>query len=712
MNKAFAKIFSIVLAVVMITGTLPIGRMIYADTTESTGVEETAGQSEETAAETKAKPSEESKETSKQTEPSAETETTESETKEVEPSETTKAAEPSETVVPSEKETAPIAQETEPTAQTAKRKAVNDSFAYIQITTPPTKTKYKAGEYLDISGMVVTAVFLDGPSRTIPMKDYVKGASSIFWGDNDGYKVDDKYLLKPLKSGSYTVEISYENGGYADTASIHIVVESFELTKIEIATPPTKTKYKAGEYLDISGMVVKAYFSDGTSSAISKGYYDSLYNWSGGYKVDERYVGSPYWGPADALDVSDTQVSVEYEYNGVREYAYFDIEVSGSSSLVYVTNITIISPTKTTYEAGEFLDLSGMVVEAHYSDGSSRVVPTDECTVKDDLLNRPLQESDTTVVIVYSDLVTLSGWFSIIVLPETNKTAINSLTFETDCVPAAGKTNSECKPSVSVSEKGIKIVSCKWVDKSGADLSDDHTFVLGEVVHLFVAYQIESGYKLAADIVDNIRMNGNKATIQDLRKNELKFSFISKYDISGSETEVTGFTDVVYTGEHIKPAITVKYNGKELVSRTDYIISITGNVNVGTAEVTITGYGNYTGQKKVAFKILQAANFIAVAPKTAKVKYKKLKKKAQTVTGSKVLTVSGFKGDLNYSLVGVKRGKSKKYKKYFKINAKTGNVTVKKKLKKGTYKITCKVTAGNTNYQSVSKTVTFKIKVK
>ena len=103
---------------------------------------------------------------------------------------------------------------------------------------------------------------------------------------------------------------------------------------------------------------------------------------------------------------------------------------------------------------------------------------------------------------------------------------------------------------------------------------------------------------------------------------------------------------------------------------------------------------------------------LTVTPKTVKVKYKKLKKKAQTVACSKAMTVSNAQGALKYSLVSVKRGKSKKYKKYFKINAKTGNVTVKKKLKKGTYKITCKVTAGNNNYQSVSKTVTFKIKVK
>lgn len=103
----------------------------------------------------------------------------------------------------------------------------------------------------------------------------------------------------------------------------------------------------------------------------------------------------------------------------------------------------------------------------------------------------------------------------------------------------------------------------------------------------------------------------------------------------------------------------------------------------------------------------------SVKPRTTKVKYKKLRKKKQKVARSRVMTVSNVKGTLKYSLVKVKRGKSKKYKKYFKINSKTGTVSIKKKLRKGTYKITCKVScSGNADYKSATKTVTFKIKVK
>ena len=44
---------------------------------------------------------------------------------------------------------------------------------------------------------------------------------------------------------------------------------------------------------------------------------------------------------------------------------------------------------------------------------------------------------------------------------------------------------------------------------------------------------------------------------------------------------------------------------------------------------------------------------------------------------------------------------------------KNGKVTVKKKLKKGTYSVKVKVTAaGNKNYNKVTKNVTFKVRVK
>jgi hypothetical protein len=106
-------------------------------------------------------------------------------------------------------------------------------------------------------------------------------------------------------------------------------------------------------------------------------------------------------------------------------------------------------------------------------------------------------------------------------------------------------------------------------------------------------------------------------------------------------------------------------------------------------------------------------NPFKVSGKTAKVKYKKLKKKSQKLTVNKVLNIRDSQTVLSYKITSVKRGKSKKFKKYFKIDSKKSTITVKKKLKKGTYKITCKVTAPQLGrMKSATRTVTFKIKVK
>ena len=88
------------------------------------------------------------------------------------------------------------------------------------------------------------------------------------------------------------------------------------------------------------------------------------------------------------------------------------------------------------------------------------------------------------------------------------------------------------------------------------------------------------------------------------------------------------------------------------------------------------------------------------------VKAKKLKKKAMKVAP---LKVTNAKGTVTYKVIG---GNAKS-KKALKINTKTGKVTVKKKTKKGTYKVKVKVTAaGKLEYKAGSKSVYVTVKVK
>ncbi len=65
-------------------------------------------------------------------------------------------------------------------------------------------------------------------------------------------------------------------------------------------------------------------------------------------------------------------------------------------------------------------------------------------------------------------------------------------------------------------------------------------------------------------------------------------------------------TSYTYDGTAKTPSVTVKLDGKTLALNTDYTVSYSNNIKVGTAKATVTGKGNYTGSKTVNFTIVKA----------------------------------------------------------------------------------------------------------
>lgn len=62
--------------------------------------------------------------------------------------------------------------------------------------------------------------------------------------------------------------------------------------------------------------------------------------------------------------------------------------------------------------------------------------------------------------------------------------------------------------------------------------------------------------------------------------------------------------DQIYTGYALTPSVSVTLNGKTLTKGTDYTVSYSNNTEIGTATVTVSGIGNYTGKATGYFKIL------------------------------------------------------------------------------------------------------------
>lgn len=102
-------------------------------------------------------------------------------------------------------------------------------------------------------------------------------------------------------------------------------------------------------------------------------------------------------------------------------------------------------------------------------------------------------------------------------------------------------------------------------------------------------------------------------------------------------------------------------------------------------------------------------NTLKASGKTVKIKYSTLKKKDVKIARRKAIKVSDPKGKVTYKKISLDK---KKYFKKFKVSSK-GVITVKKGVKKGTYKLKIAVTAaGSKEYKKKTKNVTVKIKVK
>ena len=102
--------------------------------------------------------------------------------------------------------------------------------------------------------------------------------------------------------------------------------------------------------------------------------------------------------------------------------------------------------------------------------------------------------------------------------------------------------------------------------------------------------------------------NAGTATITITGKGNFTGTTSKTFSISAramSDTSVANISSQTYTGNVISPLPTITYNNKTLKKDTDYTLSYSDNINAGTATITITGKGNFTGMTSTTFIITQ-----------------------------------------------------------------------------------------------------------
>ena len=152
----------------------------------------------------------------------------------------------------------------------------------------------------------------------------------------------------------------------------------------------------------------------------------------------------------------------------------------------------------------------------------------------------------------------------------------------------------------------------------------------------------------------------------------LKTTFTIKTKSISTAKVTFASSSVIYTGKALTVKPTVKDGTKTLSASSDYTVTYSNNIKVGTATVTITGKGNYAGTLKKTFTIKLGA---ATAKVTAG-------SKKATISWSKVAGASGYQvymstsksgtytsikttTSLSFTKTGLKTGRTY----YFKVRA-------------------------------------------
>lgn len=167
----------------------------------------------------------------------------------------------------------------------------------IAITTPPDKTSYAPGDDFDSTGMVVTATYTDGGSEVV-----------TGWVVLDG---------TDLTQDQTSVKITYSDPDHGIICKAEQPIEVAKiLTSIAVTTDPDQTIYWHSDTFDATGMVVTAYYQDGTSKVLSDTEYIMSDNATAALAVED-YTN----------DYETETITLSYTDNGVTQETTLDLIV-------------------------------------------------------------------------------------------------------------------------------------------------------------------------------------------------------------------------------------------------------------------------------------------------------------------------------------------------------------------------------------------------
>ena len=206
---------------------------------------------------------------------------------------------------------------------------------------------FEANGKLDLVYLKITGHWPNGHTKSLTLADLI----------DLGYEVDAQCICDG-ETGEYFITIIIDEETYTfrtidDGGKIEIIETDFGkiVSEIEIVSSPSRTNYDWNEALDLTGLVVRAAYRDDSDSIVT--------------------ITSANIRDYNAKKSGDQTVTIYYK----GKTATFTVTVNKAK----LTGIKIVSgPTKTDYDWGEDLDLTGLAVKALYEDDSELPVDISE----------------------------------------------------------------------------------------------------------------------------------------------------------------------------------------------------------------------------------------------------------------------------------------------------------------------------------------------
>ena len=445
--------------------------------------------------------------------------------------------------------------------------AVNDTISSIALTKQPTKTIYKQGENLDLTGAVVQVTLGSGGKANINLPD---GSVTVS-------------TYNPSTTGSkqhLTVKLG------TATASNTIDVEAYNYISNSTLVKPSKTSYKYGEALDLKAGKLDFTWKSGnmtnaslTADMVSGYSATKLGTQTITVKYNAKYTLS------DGNTVTDTITKT------------FTVSVDNEAKSIEIT-----PPSKTQYNYGSKLDLAGGKISVKYADGTTEnVTMTADMITEDDGSTVNMSPDVTSFVdnkysktlkISYTeDEATKTVNYPITIVNDIKSIAMHTTPTKTkyNVNDTLDVTNGEIKIVRAVGNPEIKTITSNMV--SGFDSSKENTNL-----PLTVSYT-ENGIRKTTTY--NVSVEDQVTAIKIVQAPKTGYKYNEELDASTGKIEITkgsGTTTIPMTASMVTgydktklgdQELTVTYGGKTekyKVNVKDYVtgISITLNAITGT----------------------------------------------------------------------------------------------------------------------------------